>query len=83
MNDMLTVNFMNSGTIAPEIINRINMPSEETNTSGNIKTLHTGLGLLIVKKILALHDYNLHAACNNETVTITIQMSNNNPALLS
>jgi signal transduction histidine kinase len=80
--DILTASFINSGhSLSDELLNWINTTA---NDPAAIKPANTGLGLLIVKRILALHDYSFHVRSENDNiVAFTIQMKTTNPLLLS
>ncbi|MEP6464672.1 MAG: HAMP domain-containing sensor histidine kinase [Parafilimonas sp.] len=79
--DLLTVRFINTGSIiSNDLINWINITSNETGASSIIKPTNSGLGLLIVKRILELHDYSFHVTCDEKNIiSFIIQMKTANP----
>jgi signal transduction histidine kinase len=83
--DLLTVIFNNSGAVfSDDLINWINITTQQKDAAAIIKPANSGLGLLIVKKILELHNYHFQVKQdNNNSIYFIIQMPTTNPAYLS
>jgi len=81
--DVLTVIFSNSGRLSDNMISWINTSMHQADSQTITKPANAGLGLLIVKKILALHNYQFHAASAGDLIYFTIQMKTTNPVSLS
>lgn len=81
----LALSISNSGaTLSDELLNWINLTSEQINIQSVIKPSNTGLGLLIVKKIIELHAYSFRVKGNEEKfISFIIQMQVTNPGLYS
>jgi len=77
---ILVLNLSNSGAVlSNDILNWINITAQPNNISTTNKPANTGLGLLIVKKILELHGYHFHVASHEQNVlSFTIQMQKAN-----
>ena len=82
---LLTLTFTNNGTsLSDELINWINITAQQTNDPIIIKPANAGLGLLIVKKVLELHDYSFHVVTSgNNIISFSIEMKTTNPLTLS
>lgn len=81
----LILSFTNSGNaLSDELINWVNITARQTTDAVIIKPANSGLGLLIVKKILELHDYSFHVQPENDNlISFIIQMKTTNPLSLS
>jgi signal transduction histidine kinase len=84
--NLIEVIFINStGAALPDdLINWINITAQQKEVSTIIKPANSGLGLLIVKKILELHNYHFQVKQHNSnSVSFIIQMITSNPAYLN
>ncbi len=83
--NLLTITFTNSGNaLSDELINWINITAQRINDPVIIKPANSGLGLLIVKKALELHDYSFHVISeNDDLISFIIQMKTTNPLTVS
>jgi len=70
----LTVSFRNNGVLGDELIEWINIANAQAVALKIVKPANAGLGLLIVKKILELHNYSFHVTYMNGLVCFSMQM---------
>jgi signal transduction histidine kinase len=82
--DALIVIFTNSGAgLSDDLVNWVNITPQQTDSPAVIKPANSGLGLLIVKKILELHNYGFMVTTDAGLISFTIQMKTANPAYLN
>jgi signal transduction histidine kinase len=81
--DLLNVIFSNSGILSNDLMNWINVSARHADASVITKPANSGLGLLIVKKILELHDYAFEVKTVNGFISFRIQMKTANPVYLT
>jgi len=81
--DMLDVIFSNSGKLSNDLVNWINAPAQQAESSAIIKPAYAGLGLMIVKKILELHHYDFKVETADDFIYFFIQMKTTNPVYVN
>jgi signal transduction histidine kinase len=81
--NILNVIFSNSGALSDNLVHWINTTAQQTNQQSIIKPANSGLGLMIVKKILELHDYDFHVKTVDGFISFLIQMKTTDPAYLT
>lgn len=84
-NNLLELRFENNGNVlSDDILNWINLTAPSTTFSTNHKPANTGLGLLIVKKILELHQYSFRVESDQHNkISFIIQMQKANQLQLN
>ena len=83
--NILAISLSNTGTqLSDDLINWVNLTSQQ-NTSSTIieKPANSGLGLLIVKKIAELHNYDFYASYVDGIISFNIQIQTTNPLELN
>jgi K+-sensing histidine kinase KdpD len=83
--NFLVLKLRNNGAVlSNDILNWINLTAQPNNLSTINKPANTGLGLLIVKKILELHNYSFHVASHEQNIlSFTVQMQKANQLTLN
>jgi hypothetical protein len=64
-------------------VNWINISARQVDPPNVVKPASSGLGLVIVKKILELHEYDFHVKMFDGIISFHIKMKTANPVFLT